>query len=215
MDRRIYGLETEYGVACTSGGTRRLTPDEVARYLFRRVVTWGRRQQRVPAQRVPDLPRRRFPSGVRHRRVRRPRTADQPRPGRGADPRGPDRRRRASAGQRGDHRRHLPVQEQHRQPRQLLRLPRELPDLPGRRLRQDHRRAGAVPGVPAADLRRRQGAAYRPRRRVQRQSAGRAHLGERVVGHHPQPADHQHPRRAARRPGALPPACTSSSAIPT
>ena len=38
MDRRIYGLETEYGVACTSGGTRRLTPDEVARYLFRRVV---------------------------------------------------------------------------------------------------------------------------------------------------------------------------------
>ena len=42
MDRRIYGLETEYGVACTSGGARRLTPDEVARYLFRRVVTWGR-----------------------------------------------------------------------------------------------------------------------------------------------------------------------------
>ena len=42
MHRRIYGLETEYGVACTSGGARRLTPDEVARYLFRRVVTWGR-----------------------------------------------------------------------------------------------------------------------------------------------------------------------------
>jgi proteasome accessory factor A len=42
VDRRIFGLETEYGVACTSGGTRRLTPDEVARYLFRRVVTWGR-----------------------------------------------------------------------------------------------------------------------------------------------------------------------------
>jgi len=42
VDRRIVGLETEYGVACTSGGARRLTPDEVARYLFRRVVTWGR-----------------------------------------------------------------------------------------------------------------------------------------------------------------------------
>ncbi|MGO1973225.1 MAG: Pup--protein ligase [Propionibacteriaceae bacterium] len=42
MDRRIYGLETEYGVACTAEGARRLTPDEVARYLFRRVVTWGR-----------------------------------------------------------------------------------------------------------------------------------------------------------------------------
>ena len=42
MDRRIYGIETEYGVACTAEGARRLTPDEVARYLFRRVVTWGR-----------------------------------------------------------------------------------------------------------------------------------------------------------------------------
>ncbi|RYG76203.1 Pup--protein ligase [Yimella sp. RIT 621] len=42
MQRRIFGIETEYGVTCTSGGTRRLTPDEVARYLFRRVVSWGR-----------------------------------------------------------------------------------------------------------------------------------------------------------------------------
>src|SRR4029453_6173592 len=42
MDRRIFGIENEYGVTCTSGGTRRLTPDEVARYLFRRVVSWGR-----------------------------------------------------------------------------------------------------------------------------------------------------------------------------
>ncbi|MBD2760356.1 Pup--protein ligase [Yimella sp. cx-573] len=42
MQRRIFGIETEYGVTCTSNGTRRLTPDEVARYLFRRVVSWGR-----------------------------------------------------------------------------------------------------------------------------------------------------------------------------
>ena len=42
MDRRIYGLENEYGVTCTSRGQRRLSPDEVARYLFRRVVSWGR-----------------------------------------------------------------------------------------------------------------------------------------------------------------------------
>jgi len=42
MDRRIFGIETEYGVTCTSGGQRRLSPDEVARYLFRRVVSWGR-----------------------------------------------------------------------------------------------------------------------------------------------------------------------------
>ncbi len=42
MDRRIFGIETEYGVTCTFNGQRRLSPDEVARYLFRRVVSWGR-----------------------------------------------------------------------------------------------------------------------------------------------------------------------------
>lgn len=42
MDRRIYGLETEYGITCTLRGQRRLSPDEVARYLFRKVVSWGR-----------------------------------------------------------------------------------------------------------------------------------------------------------------------------
>ncbi|HVM41461.1 MAG TPA: Pup--protein ligase [Acidimicrobiia bacterium] len=42
MERRILGLENEYGVTCTLRGQRRLSPDEVARYLFRRVVSWGR-----------------------------------------------------------------------------------------------------------------------------------------------------------------------------
>ena len=42
MERRSYGLENEYGVTCTFRGQRRLSPDEVARYLFRRVVSWGR-----------------------------------------------------------------------------------------------------------------------------------------------------------------------------
>src|SRR3989337_2156390 len=42
MQRRIYGVETEFGVTCTFHGQRRLSPDEVARYLFRRVVAWGR-----------------------------------------------------------------------------------------------------------------------------------------------------------------------------
>ena len=41
MERRIFGLENEYGVTCTLRGQRRLSPDEVARYLFRRVVSWG------------------------------------------------------------------------------------------------------------------------------------------------------------------------------
>ncbi|EKA62629.1 hypothetical protein B277_01304 [Janibacter hoylei PVAS-1] len=42
MDRRIFGIETEFGITAVSDGQRRLTPDEVARYLFRKVVTWGR-----------------------------------------------------------------------------------------------------------------------------------------------------------------------------
>ncbi len=42
MQRRIFGIETEFGITCTFRGQRRLSPDEVARYLFRRVVSWGR-----------------------------------------------------------------------------------------------------------------------------------------------------------------------------
>jgi proteasome accessory factor A len=42
FSRRIYGIETEYGITFTLRGQRRLSPDEVARYLFRRVVSWGR-----------------------------------------------------------------------------------------------------------------------------------------------------------------------------
>ena len=40
--RRIIGVETEYGITCVLRGQRRLSPDEVARYLFRKVVSWGR-----------------------------------------------------------------------------------------------------------------------------------------------------------------------------
>ncbi len=42
MDRRIFGIENEYGVTFTHNGQRKLSPDEVARYIFRRVVSWGR-----------------------------------------------------------------------------------------------------------------------------------------------------------------------------
>src|SRR3954453_24138426 len=42
MDRRIFGIENEYGGTCTFDDQGRLTPDEVARYLFRKVVSWGR-----------------------------------------------------------------------------------------------------------------------------------------------------------------------------
>ncbi|WP_427197669.1 Pup--protein ligase [Ornithinimicrobium sp. Y1847] len=42
MDRRIIGIETEFGVNATFRGSSRLSPEEVARYLFRKVVAWGR-----------------------------------------------------------------------------------------------------------------------------------------------------------------------------
>ena len=51
MDRRIFGVENEYGVTCTFRGQRRLSPDEVARYLFRRRGVVGPEQQRLPPQR--------------------------------------------------------------------------------------------------------------------------------------------------------------------
>lgn len=40
--RRIFGLETEYGVTCATASGAGLTADEVARHLFRKVVAWGR-----------------------------------------------------------------------------------------------------------------------------------------------------------------------------
>jgi proteasome accessory factor A len=42
VDKRIFGLENVYGVSCTFRGQRRLSPDEVARELFRRLVPGGR-----------------------------------------------------------------------------------------------------------------------------------------------------------------------------
>ncbi len=42
MDRRIFGIETEFGIAYSNPNSRPLSPEEVARYLFRKVVSWGR-----------------------------------------------------------------------------------------------------------------------------------------------------------------------------
>ncbi|MGG5172534.1 Pup--protein ligase [Pseudarthrobacter sp. J1738] len=42
MDRRIFGVETEFGISYSSPNGRPLAPEEVARYLFRKVVSWGR-----------------------------------------------------------------------------------------------------------------------------------------------------------------------------
>ncbi|WP_135850099.1 Pup--protein ligase [Serinibacter arcticus] len=40
--RRIFGLETEYGITCAAPDGRAMSADEAARYLFRTVVAWGR-----------------------------------------------------------------------------------------------------------------------------------------------------------------------------
>ena len=149
----------------------------------------GAVQQRLPAQRRPALPRRRFPPGVRDARMRLGHRPGRPRPGRRADPRGSAGRRREAAARRGHRRRDLPVQEQHRLGRQLVRLPRELPGQPARRVRPAGRRADPVPGHPPADLRRRQGAADPARRGLLPVPARRAHLGGRL---------HRRPPAAAR-----------------
>ena len=132
MDRRIFGIETEYGVTCTFQGQRRLSPDEVARYLFRRVVSWGRSSNvflRNGARLYLDV--------GSHPEYATP-ECDDLRELVAHDKAGERilegllRRRRAAAARRGHRRRHLPVQEQHRLGRQLLRLPRELPGRPAR-----------------------------------------------------------------------------------
>ena len=81
MLRRIYGVETEYGITFSLRGQRRLSPDEVSRFLFRKVVAWGRSQQRVPGKRQSSLPGRGQPPRVRHGRVRH--AARRRRPGQG------------------------------------------------------------------------------------------------------------------------------------
>ena len=168
----------------------------------RRVV--GPQLQRVPPERRPAVPRRRFAPRVRHARVRlalRPRRARQ---GRRADPRGARVVGRGAPRRGGDPRHGLPVQEQHRLGRQQLRVPRELPHPPRRRHGALRRGAHPVLRQPADLHRRRQGPAHGPGRVVLDRPARRAHLGGRQLGHHPQPPDHQHPRRAARRRRALP-----------
>ena len=55
MDRRIFGVETEYGVTCTFGGQRRLSPEEVARYLFRASDFTGNNGQDPASERVLQM----------------------------------------------------------------------------------------------------------------------------------------------------------------
>ena len=205
MERRIYGLENEYGVTCTLRGQRRLSPDEVARYLFRRVVSWGRSSNVFlqngarlyldvgshPEYATPECDSL-YELVVHDKAGERileslVESAEQ----RLAEEsiRGTIylfKNNTDSAGNSyGCHENYL-----HQPPRRSRPL-RRGPD--------------PVPRQPPDLRRRRQGPAHRPRGHVLDRPAGRAHLGGRQLGDHPQPPDHQHPRRAARRRRALPP----------
>ena len=215
VDRRIFGIENEYGVTCTFRGQRRLSPDEVARYLFRKVVSWGRSSNvflRNGARLYLDV--------GSHPEYATPECDDiaragHPRQGGGAGPRGAAPGRRAAAARRGHRRRHLPVQEQHRLRRQLLRLPRELPGQPGRGVHPARRRADPVPGDPADHRRRRQG---HPDARAARctRSASAPSTSGRASPAPPPAAGRSSTPATSRTPTPRSTAgCTSSSATPT
>src|SRR5438876_5242193 len=70
MKRRIFGLENEYGLTCTLNGERRMSPDNVARYLFEKVIPGAQPRERLPRERRAPLPRHRVPPRVRDARVR-------------------------------------------------------------------------------------------------------------------------------------------------
>ena len=163
MERRIFGIENEYGVTCTLRGQRRLSPDEVARYLFKRVVSWGRSSNVFlengarlyldvgshPEYATPECDS--IEDLVAHDKA-----GERILGGAGRLSREPPARR-------GHPRRHLPVQEQHRLGRQLLWVPRELPHEPQGRLLALRPGAHPVLREPADLLRRGQGAADGPR----------------------------------------------------
>ena len=215
MDRRIFGIENEYGVTCTFKGQRRLSPDEVARYLFRKVVSWGRSSNvflRNGARLYLDV--------GSHPEYATPECDDisragHPRQGGGAGPRGAAAGRRAAAARRGHRRRDLPLQEQHRLRRQLLRLPRELPRRPRRRVHPARRRADPVPGHPPDHRRRRQDHPDPARGHATASpsapsTSGRASAARRPgAGRSSTPATSRTPTRRSTA------GCTSSSATPT
>ena len=100
------------------------------------------------------------------------------------------------------------LQEQHRQQGRLLRRARELPGPPVHAVRRHRAPPDPVLRQPAGGLRRRPGRARpgRPRRRLPDHPARRLLRGRGRARDHAEAADHQHPRRAARRPGEVPPA---------
>ena len=206
MERRIFGLENEYGVTCTLRGQRRLSPDEVARYLFRRVVSLGPQLSNVFLENGARL----YLDVGSHPEYATPECDSIY-----------DLVVHDKAGERILESSSRSAEQRLREEgiRGVIYLFKNNTDSAGNsygchenylverdgRLRQYTEVLIPFLVTPPDLRRRRQGAADRTRRDVLHQPAGRAHLGRRVERHHPQPADHQHPRRAARRRRALPP----------
>ena len=204
MERRIFGLENEYGVTCTLRGQRRLSPDEVARYLFRRVVSWGRSSNVFLANGA-----RLYLDVGSHPEYATPECDSIH-----------DLVTHDKAGERILEQLLASAEQRLREEgiRGVIYLFKNNTDSAGnsygchenyltsRRDDFGHYAEVLIPFlVSPPDLRRRrQGAADRTRCDVLHQPARRAHLGRRVVGDDAQPPDHQHPRRAARRRRALP-----------
>ena len=204
MDRRIFGIENEYGVTCTFKGQRRLSPDEVARYLFRKVVSWGRSSNVFLANGarlyldVGSHPEYATPECddivdlVTHdkagERVLEGLLVDAERRLRDEGISGDVylfKNNTDSAGNSyGCHENYLVSRHG-----EFSRLADVL--IPFLVTRQIICGAGKVTQTPRGCV-------------VQREPAGRAHLGGRLQRDHAVPADHQHPRRAARRRGAVP-----------
>ena len=144
--------------------------------------------ERLPGERGPAVPRRGQPPGVRHARVRQPLRAGGPRQGGGAGAGGAAALGGEPPGGGGHPGAGPPLQEQHRLGGQLLRVPRELPGDPAGRLPAGPRHAHPLLRHPAGVRRGGEGAPDLARGGVLPGAAGRAHLGGRLLGHHPQPA---------------------------
>ena len=216
MERRIFGLENEYGVTCTLRGQRRLSPDEVARYLFRRVVSWGRSSNVFLAERRPALPRRRLatPSTPRPSATRSTTSSSTTRRGSGSSraARQSAEQRLREEGIRGD-----------------IYLFKNNTDSAGnsygchenyltsraRRLRPLRRGADPVPRQPPDLRRRRQGAADRPRRDVLHRASGPSTSGRACRRRPPAAARSSTPATSPTPTPSATAASTSSSATRT
>ena len=200
------GIETEFGVTCTFHGQRRLSPDEVARYLFRRVVSWGRSSNvflRNGARLYLDVGSHpeyataecdNLAQLVTHDKAgervledllvdAEQRLADE---GIGGDIYLFKNNTDSAGNSYGCHENYLIVRAG-----EFSRIADVL--LPFLVTRQLICGAGKVLQTPKAA-------------HVLPVPARRAHLGGRLQRDHPVPADHQHPRRAARRRREVPPA---------